>query len=68
MLTLAAWPGPHHTVSETWQARHLEFNLLVKIVCCTIYHDISDLYSSLFLVEVIESLSNNEGHGYENVT
>ena len=36
MLTLAAWPRPHHTVSETWQARHLEFDLLVKIVCSTI--------------------------------
>ena len=36
MLILAAWPGPHHTVSETLQARHLEFDLLVKIVCCTI--------------------------------
>ena len=68
MLTLAAWPRPHHTVSETWQARHLEFDLLVKIVCCTIYHDISGLYSWLFLVEVIESLSNNESDGYENVT
>ena len=45
MLTLAAWPRPQHTVSETLQARHLEFNLLVKIVRCTIYHDISGLYS-----------------------
>ena len=62
MLTLAVWPGPHHTVSETWQARHLKFNLIVKIVCC-----VSDLYSWLFLVEVIRSLSNNEGDGYENV-
>ena len=70
MLTLAAWPRSHHTVSETLQARHLEFDLLVKIVCCTIYHDISGLYSWLFLVEVIGSLSNNEsdGYGYENVT
>ena len=32
------------------------------------YHDISGLYSWLFLVEVIESLSNKEGDGYENVT
>ena len=34
------------------------------------YHDISGLYSWLFLVEVIRSLSNNEsdGYGYENVT
>ena len=70
MLTLFVWPAPHHTVSETLQARHLEFNLLVKIVCCTIYHDISGLCSWLFLVEVIESLSNKEGDGYgnENVT
>ena len=36
MLTLFVWPAPHHTVSETWQARHLEFDLLVKIVCSTI--------------------------------
>ena len=36
MLILAVWPGPHHTVSDTWQARHLEFDLLVKIVCYTI--------------------------------
>ena len=69
MLTLFVWPRPHHTVSETLQARHLEFNLLVKIVFCSIIMTlVVYIVDFSLIVEVIESLTNNESDGYENVT